>query len=94
MNTMADFSQNEKTAIFGGIVAFGGVMAILFIFILPMVYGQQSQTEQDLQYQAKLDYCYGLYADISDDFGWFFQAQKKTQYNQNCGELTGYISED
>jgi hypothetical protein len=48
-------------------------------------------TQEQSQYEAKLAYCYDLLGDISDDFGWWWQTQKRTYYNESCGELTGYI---
>lgn len=46
------------------------------------------------EYEAKLAFCYDLLEDISDDFGWFWQNQKRVNYNNACGELTGYIDSD
>jgi hypothetical protein len=70
-----------------------GVLAVMII-VAGMSSQAFGQNQEDYQYQARLQYCYDLYADISDDFGWWWQKQKKTVYNANCGELLGYISED
>jgi hypothetical protein len=56
------------------------------------VYGQL--TKDDLEYQARLEYCYDLLDDISDDFGWWWQEQKKVQFNKNCRETLGYMEVD
>jgi hypothetical protein len=51
----------------------------------------QAQQGNDPYLEARLEYCYRLLDDISNDFGWFWQQQKRTLYNENCGELLGYI---
>jgi hypothetical protein len=52
------------------------------------------QLPGEAERQAKLAYCYDLLEDIGNDFGWWWQAQKRVNYNNACGELTGYIDND
>jgi uncharacterized protein YmfQ (DUF2313 family) len=68
-----------------------GICVVVFAFGFPIGTSVTAQTEA--QTEAKLEACYDLLNDISDDFGWFWQQTKRTNYNAMCGELTGYISE-
>ena len=84
---MSKITNLETTKI---IVIIFGVAAITLVGVQQAE--AQTEVQEQAQYAAKLAYCYDLLEDISNDFGWFFQAQKRVTYNEGCGELTGYIT--
>jgi hypothetical protein len=57
-----------------------GILVVMIIMV-----GTSSQVfgQEDYEYQARLKYCYDLYTDISDDFGWFWHELCHLRINEH-----------